>query len=67
MVWVWETEAQHVRETGARLVLLRQNLVLEREGGTLAALLPVYRRGFDGTYGPGDNGSPGFISMMQFA
>ena len=50
---VWEAEAQRVRETGARLVLLRQSLVLGREGGTLAALLPVYRSGFGGTLGPG--------------
>lgn len=50
---VWEAEAQRVREAGARLVLLRQSLVLGREGGTLAALLPVYRSGFGGTLGPG--------------
>src|SRR5215469_9063299 len=50
---VWETEALRVHETGARLVLLRQSLVLGREGGTLAGLLPVYRRGFGGTLGPG--------------
>ena len=50
---VWEAEAQRVRETGARLVLLRESLVLGREGGTLAALLPVYRSGFGGTLGPG--------------
>jgi uncharacterized protein (TIGR01777 family) len=50
---VWETEALSVHESGARLVLLRQSLVLGREGGTLAALLPVYRRGFGGTLSPG--------------
>src|SRR6516165_10458339 len=50
---VWEAEAQRVRETGARLVLLRQSLVLGREGGTLAGLLPLYRSGFGGTLGPG--------------
>ena len=50
---VWETEALRVHESGARLVLLRQSLVLGREGGTLAALVPVYRRGFGGTLGPG--------------
>jgi uncharacterized protein len=49
----WEAEAQRVKETGARLVSLRQGLVLGREGGTLAALLPSYRRGFGGTMGPG--------------
>lgn len=53
MAQVWEAEAQRVRETGARLVLLRQSLVLGREGGTLAGLLPVYRSGFGGTLGPG--------------
>src|SRR5262249_2964535 len=49
----WEAEAQRVRETGARLVLLRQSLGLGREGGTLAALPPAYRSGFGGTRGPG--------------
>ena len=53
MAQVWEAEAQRVRETGARLVLLRQSLVLGREGGTLASLLPLYRSGFGGTLGPG--------------
>jgi|SRR6266496_6232278 len=50
---LWEAEAQRVSETGARLVLLRQSLVLGREGGVLAGLLPLYRRGFGGTLGPG--------------
>jgi len=49
----WEAEAQRVSETGARLVLLRQSLVLGREGGVLAGLLPLYRHGFGGTLGPG--------------
>ncbi|AKV00061.1 Cell division inhibitor [Labilithrix luteola] len=50
---MWETEARRAVDTGARLVLLRQSLVLGREGGTIAALLPIYRRGFGGTLGPG--------------
>ncbi|SRR6266496_2839963 len=50
---LWEAEAQRVSETGARLVLLRQSLVLGREGGVLAGLLPLYRRGFGGTLDPG--------------
>ena len=50
---LWEAEARHVCETGARLVLLRQSLVLGCEGGVLAGLLPLYRRGLGGTLGPG--------------
>ncbi|SRR5712692_4466542 len=50
---LWEAEAQRVSETGARLVLLRQSLVLGREGGVLAGLLPLYQSGFGGTLGPG--------------
>jgi len=53
MAQMWEAEAQRVHETGARLVLLRQSLVLGREGGTFAALLPMYRSGFGGTLAPG--------------
>src|SRR5215470_17890315 len=33
---LWEAEARHVCETGARLVLMRQSLVLGCEGGVLA-------------------------------
>jgi len=50
---LWEAEAERVSETGARLVLLRQSLVLGRDGGVLAGLLPLYRRGLGGTLGPG--------------
>ena len=50
---LWEAEAQRVNETGARLMLLRQSLVLGREGGVLAGLLLLYRWGFGGTLGPG--------------
>ena len=50
----WETEARRVVDTGARLVVVRQSLVLGREGGTVAAMLPLYRRGFGGTLGPGE-------------
>jgi uncharacterized protein (TIGR01777 family) len=49
---LWEAEALRVSETGARLVLLRQSLVLGLEGGVLAGLLPLYRWGFGGTLGP---------------
>src|SRR5215469_7351052 len=50
---LWEAEAQRVSETDARLVLLRQSLVLGREGGVLAGLLLLYRWGFGGTLVPG--------------
>jgi uncharacterized protein (TIGR01777 family) len=50
---VWEDEARRASDTGARVVLLRQSLVLGREGGTLAGLLPVFRLGLGGTLGPG--------------
>ena len=50
----WEAEAQAVVDTGVHLVILRQSLVLGREGGLLAALLPAYRSGFGGTLGRGD-------------
>ncbi len=50
----WETEASRTSETGARLVLLRQSLVLGREGGVVAGFLPAFRRGFGGTLGSGN-------------
>ena len=51
---MWEAEALRAAGTGARLVVVRQSLVLGREGGALAAMLPIYRRGFGGTLGPGE-------------
>ena len=49
----WEEEALKAAEAGARVVLLRTGMVLSREGGALATMLPVFRLGLGGTLGSG--------------
>jgi hypothetical protein len=49
----WEEEALRARESGVRVALLRTGMVLAREGGALAAMLPVFRLGLGGKLGDG--------------
>jgi hypothetical protein len=49
----WEAEALQAREAGARVALLRTGMVLSRQGGALAAMLPVFRLGLGGKLGSG--------------
>ncbi|BCS98826.1 hypothetical protein DSLASN_44580 [Desulfoluna limicola] len=51
----WEEAAQaHWTCPGGRLVTLRIGVVLTPSGGALARLLPVFKAGFGGTIGSGD-------------
>ena len=49
----WESEAVQARKSGVRVVLLRTGMVLAREGGALAAMLPAFRWGLGGNLGSG--------------
>jgi len=49
----WETEAQAAESLGVRVVRLRLGVVLAREGGALARLLPLFRLGLGGRLGDG--------------
>jgi uncharacterized protein (TIGR01777 family) len=49
----WEDEARIAESVGVRAVLLRLGLVLDRSGGVLAKLLPLFRTGFGGRLGDG--------------
>jgi len=49
----WEREAQVAEEFGTRVVRLRQGLVLGRDGGALAAMLPPFRACLGGPMGSG--------------
>jgi uncharacterized protein (TIGR01777 family) len=49
----WEREALRAVATGTRVALLRTGLVLAREGGALAAMLPIFRLGLGGKLGAG--------------
>ncbi len=50
---IWETNAEGAARTGIRTVLLRFGVVLAREGGALAKMLPFFRLGLGGRLGEG--------------
>ena len=50
---IWETNAEAARRAGIRTVLLRFGVVLAREGGALAKMLPAFRLGLGGRLGAG--------------
>ncbi|HVZ73270.1 MAG TPA: TIGR01777 family oxidoreductase [Polyangia bacterium] len=54
----WEAEGQKAAEAGARVVFLRQGVVLSRGGGFLAKLLPPFRLGLGGHVGTGKQWLP---------
>jgi uncharacterized protein (TIGR01777 family) len=49
----WEREAQAAEALGLRVVRLRIGVVLSREGGALARMLPAFRAGLGGRLGSG--------------
>ncbi len=49
----WEEEARIAESVGVRAVILRLGLVLGRDGGVLAKLLPLFRSGLGGRLGNG--------------
>jgi len=49
----WEAEAARAREHGVRVCSLRFGVVLARQGGALALMLPIYRVGLGGAIGGG--------------
>lgn len=49
----WEAAADAARDFGIRVVHLRLGVVLAREGGALAKMLPMFRLGLGGNLGSG--------------
>jgi uncharacterized protein (TIGR01777 family) len=49
----WEAEAMRAVELGVRVVVLRNGVVLAREGGILGKLLTLFRMGLGGPFGGG--------------
>jgi hypothetical protein len=49
----WEREADKASEFGVRVCLMRTGVVLDREGGALAKMLPAFRMGAGGRLGSG--------------
>ncbi len=54
----WEEAAAPAREAGVRVVALRLGMVLGREGGALARMLPLFRAGLGGRLGGGGQWMP---------
>lgn len=49
----WEQESQPIKEAGTRLVNLRTGLVISKDGGALAKMLPAFKVGLGGKIGSG--------------
>ena len=49
----WEAEARRAAAAGTRVVLLRTGMVIERSGGALAKMIPVFRAFAGGPMGSG--------------
>ena len=54
VVHAWEAAAQPARDAGARVCHIRTTLVLDKHGGTLKTLLPIFRLGLGGKLASGD-------------
>lgn len=54
----WENEAQGAEALGLRVVRLRTGIVLDREGGALAKMLPFFRAGAGGPVAGGHQWMP---------
>ncbi len=54
----WEREAERAREFGARVVLVRTGVVLEKEGGALEKMLTPFKLGLGGRLGDGEQWFP---------
>ena len=53
VAFIWETNAEGAARAGIRTVLLRFGVVLARDGGALAKMLPLFRLGLGGRLGDG--------------
>lgn len=53
VVQAWEAATQPAKEAGIRVVMPRFGMVLSRQGGALAKMLPPFKMGFGGVVGSG--------------
>lgn len=51
---IWQFEAEKARSKGARVVIVRFGTVLGADGGAMARMLPVFRKGLGGRLGSGN-------------
>jgi uncharacterized protein (TIGR01777 family) len=64
VVQEWEDAASPARSAGVRTVAMRLGVVLDRSGGALAKMLPVFRMGMGGPIGGGDQWMS-FLSLLD--
>lgn len=50
----WETESRRAEDSGVRTVLLRNGIVLSKDGGALATMLTPFKFGVGGVIGSGE-------------
>ncbi len=50
----WEGEAARAEHTGIRAVMLRFGIILAAQGGALPRMVPIFKRGFGGRLGSGN-------------
>jgi uncharacterized protein len=67
----WEAATQPASEAGIRVVHLRFGVVLSRQGGALAQMLPLFRLGLGGRLGNGRQwmswvGLPDLLRVIEF-
>jgi uncharacterized protein (TIGR01777 family) len=60
----WEQAARSVEDVGVRLVIFRNGVVLEKGGGALQYMLPVFKLGVGGPIGDGKQYFP-WIHMLD--
>lgn len=68
----WEGVAQSLTDAGVRTVFMRTGIVLSRDGGALAKMLPPFKMGVGGRIGNGLQrmswiGLPDLVAMYVFA
>ncbi|PCH71252.1 MAG: TIGR01777 family protein [Bacteroidales bacterium] len=60
----WEEASNEIVKLGVRTVIFRLGVVLSDKGGALAKVLPIFRYGFGGRLGSGDQAFP-FIHITD--
>jgi uncharacterized protein (TIGR01777 family) len=61
----WEAAAQPASDAGARVVVMRSGVILDRRGGAVRLLLPVFKAGLGGPIGSGEQYFP-TISLLDW-
>lgn len=64
LVRQWEAATAPAEKAGVRVVLIRTGIVLGPEGGALGRMLPIFRLGFGGKLGSGNQWFP-WIAMAD--